>query len=363
MADTIKIFVSDPKALVGTVSVSVAEATAAAQAAANSATEAEQALTQVQQKSQMVIDGGDSSSSSAITLFDGGDSTTSTTSSSGNIHDIIKVRRDTAANWTANNPIIAEGELALIKSATAPAIKFGDGVTPWNDLALFSAGKSIESIMWATPGTYTFTVPAGVTQITLYGCGGGGGANSNFGLAGGGAECAFGVVLTVVPGETLTIVVGAGGAGAAAGYTTQSGGVPIPGGDGENTTITGSFGTVTLHGGYGGGKDGKFDPGASGGSGGEDGGMPAQYGTATTSGTTYMLRVGGVGGNTMYGTGGKPGRYCQNPSWATMKDGRPGLGYGAGAGGGDHCFDGVTLSTAGGAGAKGMVCLVYEEAA
>lgn len=237
-------------------------------------------------------------------------------------------------------------------------------------IALASNGESFEyknaistttlfkSIMWATPGTYTWTVPAGVTQLVLYGGGGGGGGNSNFGLAGGGAECALGTVLAVTPGETITIVVGAGGAGAAAGYTAQ-GGTPIPGGDGENTTISGSFGTITLHGGYGGGKDGKFDPGALGGPGGETGGLPAQYNTIDG----YMQRMGGIGGNSLFGNGGLPGMYSNNPSWATKRDGRPGIGFSSGGGGGDHVFNGTTLSTAGGSGAKGFICLTYLEPA
>jgi|GEM_PF-4938753 len=45
---------------------------------------------------------------------------------------IIQLRRDTAANWTANNPILADGEPALEKDTGKE--KVGDGVTAWNDL-------------------------------------------------------------------------------------------------------------------------------------------------------------------------------------------------------------------------------------
>ena len=52
---------------------------------------------------------------------------------------IIQFRRDTAANWTANNPILADGEPALEKDTLKE--KIGDGVTAWNDLPY----KTIES--------------------------------------------------------------------------------------------------------------------------------------------------------------------------------------------------------------------------
>jgi hypothetical protein len=44
----------------------------------------------------------------------------------------IQLRGDTAANWTAANPVLAEREMA-IETNTA-LFKIGDGVTAWNDL-------------------------------------------------------------------------------------------------------------------------------------------------------------------------------------------------------------------------------------
>lgn len=46
--------------------------------------------------------------------------------------DIIQIRRDTAANWTAANPTLADGELG-VESGTK-RVKVGDGVTAWNSL-------------------------------------------------------------------------------------------------------------------------------------------------------------------------------------------------------------------------------------
>jgi hypothetical protein len=44
----------------------------------------------------------------------------------------IKLRRDTAANWTTANPILAAGEPGL--ESDTGKIKYGDGVTRWNAL-------------------------------------------------------------------------------------------------------------------------------------------------------------------------------------------------------------------------------------
>ena len=46
--------------------------------------------------------------------------------------DLIQFRRDTAANWTANNPILALGEPG--QETDTRNIKIGDGVTAWNSL-------------------------------------------------------------------------------------------------------------------------------------------------------------------------------------------------------------------------------------
>lgn len=45
----------------------------------------------------------------------------------------IQFRRDTAANWTSNNPTLATGELGL--ETDTGQIKVGNGSTAWNSLA------------------------------------------------------------------------------------------------------------------------------------------------------------------------------------------------------------------------------------
>lgn len=52
--------------------------------------------------------------------------------------DLIQYRRDTAAAWTAANPILAQGEPAL--ELDTGLKKIGDGVTPWDSLAYEASG-------------------------------------------------------------------------------------------------------------------------------------------------------------------------------------------------------------------------------
>ena len=53
---------------------------------------------------------------------------------------LITVRRDTAANWSSVNPILASGELGY--DTTTPALKIGDGATAWNSLSAIGGGGS-----------------------------------------------------------------------------------------------------------------------------------------------------------------------------------------------------------------------------
>ena len=66
-----------------------------------------------------------------------------------------------------------------------------------------------------TPGTYSFNVPPGITEVSVMGIGGGGGGQLDQGVAGGGGG---GLVwsdnVSVAPGEVLDVYVGAAGTGA-----------------------------------------------------------------------------------------------------------------------------------------------------
>ena len=52
----------------------------------------------------------------------------------------IQIRRDTAANWTATNPTLAQGEPGL--ETNTNRVKYGDGSTPWVSLEYSSASAS-----------------------------------------------------------------------------------------------------------------------------------------------------------------------------------------------------------------------------
>ena len=58
--------------------------------------------------------------------------------------DIIQLRRDTAANWTTTDPILAQGELGI--ELDTDKFKVGDGATSWSSLNyLIDVGEYIKA--------------------------------------------------------------------------------------------------------------------------------------------------------------------------------------------------------------------------
>jgi hypothetical protein len=55
---------------------------------------------------------------------------------------IVQLRRDSAANWTAINPVLAEGEAGF--ELDTKSYKIGDGATAWNDLD-YMAGVTVHA--------------------------------------------------------------------------------------------------------------------------------------------------------------------------------------------------------------------------
>ena len=51
---------------------------------------------------------------------------------------IIQIRRDSAANWTSTNPVLASGELGT--ETDTSKLKIGDGTTAWTSLAYYTLG-------------------------------------------------------------------------------------------------------------------------------------------------------------------------------------------------------------------------------
>ena len=74
----------------------------------------------------------------------------------------ILLRNDTAANWTANNPVLAKGQIGI--QINTKKFKFGDGTTAWNSLD-YGAGADIATASASADGLMSandFTKLAGI---------------------------------------------------------------------------------------------------------------------------------------------------------------------------------------------------------
>jgi hypothetical protein len=177
---------------------------------------------------------------------------------------------------------------------------------------------------FTAPGTYSFTIPAGVTKISAVCIGGGAGGNRYWaGSAGNGGALAYANNITVKAGDVIKVYVGAGGSSNQETSATNTGG---------DTYITISGTTIF---------------GAQGG-----------RGSTSTRATRIIGKVspsfqyggiGGNGGNNQYGGGGGAGGYtsrggdgyynCRNNLYSYGGAGAGGMGYesstyGFGGGGG-----------------------------
>lgn len=121
--------------------------------------------------------------------------------------------------------------IATIASASARA--FG---------ALVSSGPSGQDI-YTTPGSYSWTCPVGVTSVAVLVIGAGSGYEGLAGAGGGGGGLAYKNNITVIPGNTYSLVVGRGG------LANENLGQPN-GAFGTGSSFNGS--TVTAGGGTGG---------------------------------------------------------------------------------------------------------------
>ena len=100
---------------------------------------------------------------------------------------LIKLRRDTAANWTQVNPTLASGEPGL--ETDTRRVKYGDGSTTWTNLNYSGASGTVTvpTASASVSGTVkvdgvTITINAGV--ISAVGGGGGGSGTVAAGTAG-----------------------------------------------------------------------------------------------------------------------------------------------------------------------------------
>jgi len=78
---------------------------------------------------------------------------------------IIQLRRDTAANWTANNPTPGDGELCL--ETDTLRYKIGDGATQWTSLGYSSLPAGAATLIGpAFTGVPTAPTAAAGTNTT-----------------------------------------------------------------------------------------------------------------------------------------------------------------------------------------------------
>jgi len=194
--------------------------------------------------------------------------------------------------------------------------------------------------------TQTYTVPAGITSIsvTLSGAGGGGGSGGSGALVTG--------TLTVTPGQVITIVVGGSTTGLAGGYPgggSAGSSNPAEGarGGGGYSAISNGSGTYHAIAGAGGGAAGYGGVGGSGGLNGANGDNSYHDGGAGGGGTQT---AGGTAGQYTGSTGG----YLQGASAAarTYAGGGGGGGYyGGGSGNGGS----AGVSPGGGGGGSSLI--------
>lgn len=273
---------------------------------------------------------------------------------------------------------VIEGVAAMDIGVGSSYILISDGVSKWyrmdtgispSGAITFVIGSQVFGV-----GTATFTVPAGVyyIRVSLWSGGGAGGGGLTTGRAGGaGGTGAFATgVFAVIPGQTYTVTVGAGGISVTSG-TAGSGGtssfgalLSCTGGVGGVSGANGSGGSggaggtasgtgTLLNGNAGtsaGATNGWGSPGGSSAPGASGGGGVAAL-PIGTSGTAGASGSGGAGGGARDASGGLPGTAVSGVT--RESGGAPGGGDGAGNLG----FTGLTANNAGpgssGSGAPG----------
>lgn len=194
-------------------------------------------------------------------------------------------------------------------------------------------------VEFTEPGTYSWTAPAGINYVSVVAIGGGGAGmisrtdslgNEHSSSGGSGGGLGWKNFIPVVPGNTYTVVVGAGGIGGTS--LTETGSSRVDGGDGGSSYFINQ--TTVLGEGGEGGKT--FSAGTGGGFVGDGGGSGGD-GQHYTSG----IDGGGGGGAAGYTGDGGDGGYF---------NGDAGQGGGGGGGAGDEYQSSPPLSQLGGDG-------------
>jgi hypothetical protein len=230
-------------------------------------------------------------------------------------------------------------------------------------LAAAAAAHATTTTTFRTPGAYQFTVPAGVTHVTVVAIGGAGGSCGEIELGGRGA--AVTAEVPVAPGASMFVGVAGPGAdcgdravegsspgGVGGGGAGGRGGPVSTGGGGASTVAAGSGGQgpLVVAGGGGGGGGANYFAGKTGN--GADADAGAASGLDGGAGTATAGGRGGSGGRDP-GTGqagalGQGGGGGNNFTTQCYTGGGGGGGGGGlyGGGGGGACKDDFTLPVA-----------------
>ena len=204
-----------------------------------------------------------------------------------------------------------------------------------------TASTSTVTTTYGSPGSYTFTVPAGVTGITVTAIGAAGGSSAP-GLANGGEGASITASFAVSPGEQLSVSVGAPGSGGAggtggggAGGAAATGGAGGGGASVVSVAPAGGGAPLVVAGGGGGagGSGGQLGGGGNAGAAGSAGSVGIAGGGPGTSST------GGAGGAAGFGSGqggasGSSGLGGSGGTGGPVGGGGGGGGYYGGGGGG-----------------------------
>lgn len=185
----------------------------------------------------------------------------------------------------------------------------------------------VSSNLFTSSGS--LTIPDGITEVylTMIGGGGGGGYAVSSGVGGGGGgagQCVINHRMTVTPGNTYTITIGAGGSAGNDGGSTSFGSFSVSGGNKGGNGSTGGTGGSAI------------TPNASGSTGGLCSVASGSGGNATGS-------IGGGGGGSVFGSGANGGGSSA------------GANTGCGGGGGTYGVSGGS----GGSGGSGLCLVMY----
>ena len=217
-------------------------------------------------------------------------------------------------------------------------------------------GNPVGQQEYTSPGSFSWTAPAGVTSVSVVAVGGGGVGNdaANAGGAGGGGGLGYKNNISVTPGQSYTVVVGDAAADTSGNdgedsYFINISTVKGGGGQGSTTPSGGSGGTYTGDGGGNGGAGGAGGDTYEGGGGGAGGysGNGGDGGSGNGSTHPNDVRAAGRGSNGSGGAGGGGGYGGGYEGGGVGLQGEGSSGLGCGNYSGVQCFGNGTPGSGG----------------